>query len=468
MRGLTSRLLPASMAGRMIGILVVSFAALLAVLTIAEQQQSSDIYATAADAQTASRIQRVADVLSRIRPEQVAEHLRAESLCHFGYELSRMPFPDTKTSARTEAAALRLAKRLAVSPEQLRVGRAMLTPNRFGYSKCRPGAIALPAEGLVISLRLADGRWLHAEVHPHEPHFQLTLADRLQRSGLAFLLAAGIAALFVYRLVKPLRALGEGAARFGAGLRVEPIAETGPPDLRRLIAAFNAMQREVTRTIRQRSTTLAALSHDLRTPLTALRVKAELVEDETLKCELIASIRKMEAIATSTIEFLQGESHAEPVKTVDLTSLVESECADFEDLGADVRFAATGPIPCECRPEALSRAVRNLIDNAVKYGGSAEVCVRRAGDRASISIVDTGPGIPQDRLSDVVEPFVRLCDARDSKAGGSGLGLAVVKAVAEGHDGRLTLTPNEPTGLCATIIVPLSADEHPGTSHVGS
>lgn len=461
MRGLTAKLLPASLAGRMIGILVLSFAALLAALTVVEQQQSSDIHTTAADPQTASRIRRVADVLSRIRPDQVSEHLRAESLCHSGYEVSGTPFSGTRTSARTEAIALRLAERLAVSREQLRVGRTVLMQDRFGYSKCRPGAIALPAEGLVISLRLADGQWLHSEIHPHEPHFQLTLTDRLQRSGLVFLLVAGVAALFVYRLATPLRALGEGAARFGAGLRAEPITETGPPDLRKLIAAFNAMQREVTQTVRQRSITLAALSHDLRTPLTALRVKAELVEDETLKSELIASIRKMEAIATSTIEFLQGESYAEPVKTVDLTSLVESECADFEDLGADVRFNAVGPIPCECRPEALSRAVRNLIDNAVKYGGSADVCVRKDGDKAAVSVADTGPGIPQDRLSDVVEPFVRLCEARDSKAGGSGLGLAVVKAVAEGHDGWLTLTSSEPRGLCATIIVPLTAKEHP-------
>ena len=454
-RKMISRLLPASMAGRMIGILALSFAALLAVLTIVEQRRLGDIYLAAADPETTSRIQRMATVLSRIRTGELTDHARAESLCHVGYEVSGAPFPDARRTPQTETIERRLAEQIQVPVDRIRVGLVNLTPEQFGYARCPPGQIDFPVNGLVISLRLAGGQWLHAEIHPHEPHFRMTLQDWFERSALAFLLVASIAALFLYRLTKPLRALGEGAERFGAGLKVEPIAVAGPPDMRRVISAFNAMQRQVTDAVSHWNMTLAALSHDLRTPLTALRVKVEMIDDEKIRAELIASIEKMEAVANSTIEFLHGESLSEPMRDIDLVALVESECADFEDIGAAIAFSGSGPVRCRCRPEALSRAVRNLIDNAVKYAGGALVAVNADDSMARISVADTGPGIAPEMLERAVEPFVRLPEARENGIAGSGLGLAVVKAVAEGHKGDLKLEANAPQGLLATIDFPI-------------
>ena len=432
------------------------FAVLLAVLTVAEQTEPGGLSATAESSQTTARITRLSSVLARIKPGEIEEFVSAESLCHFGYEISDAPYA-ARVDADTEAIATSLAHTLKMEPGAVVVGRATLAQTDFGYGKCPPDVIAFPVEGLVISTRLPDGRWLHAEIHPHEPHFQSTFANRFQRLTLAFVIVAGIAALFMYRLGKPLRLLTEGAIRFGKGLKVESLAEAGPPDLRRTIGAFNAMQQQVTEEVARRTNTLAALSHDLRTPLTALRVKAELVDDENVRADLIQSIRKMEAISASAIEFLQGEARTEPMRVVDLAALAESECADFEEIGATVHFAGEHkPVLCTCRPEAVSRALRNLIDNAVKYGGSASVTVRKMPAAIVLAVSDQGPGIAPDQIGHAIEPFVRLSPARENETGGFGLGLAVAKSVAEGHDGTLVLSPNTPHGLIASITIPSS------------
>ena len=169
---------------------------------------------------------------------------------------------------------------------------------------------------------------------------------------------------------------------------------------------------------------------------------------------LIASIERMERITASALEYLKGESRGEPMRRVDLSALLESECAEFEELGHDVAFVGEHGVQHTCRPEALARAVRNLIDNAVKYGGSARVALRRAPGSVDIVVADNGPGIPQDKLQLATEPFERLSDARDSDRGGFGLGLAIARAIAEGHEGQLTLAKNEPSGLVATIRLP--------------
>lgn len=461
---LLERLLPGSMVGRMIAVLTLSFAALLAVLSAVEQTEGSDVLSAAASADTVGRIQRMSRLLARIRSEELATHVDVESLCHVGYEVSSTPWPGARATPETSVIARDLARELGLSAAQVRVGHAALVREDFGYRKCRPGEMAFPVDGIVISTRLPGGTWFHTEIHPHEAHFQRTFADWFQRSALAFLLIAGVAALSMYRLGRPLRRLTDGALRFGSGLKAEPLPETGPADVRRTISAFNAMQREVIGEIDRRTSTLAALSHDLRTPLTALRVKAELVEDDKARADLIASIVKMETIASSAIEFLKGEARTEPMRLVDLMALIESECADFQEIGAPVVFVGGETVHCACRPDALARAVRNLIDNAIKYGGGAEVSLRRMGNSVGISVADHGPGIPTDQVRQAIEPFVRLSAAREGNKAGFGLGLSVAAAVAKGHDGTLDLAANAPHGLIARISIPLGTTGKAGPS----
>lgn len=218
------------------------------------------------------------------------------------------------------------------------------------------------------------------------------------------------------------------------------------------------MQRQVADEIDRRTQTLAAISHDIRTPLTALRIKAELLSDDKTRRDFISSIERMEKITTSALEFLRGESRGEAMREIDLSALLESECNNFEEIGKPAAFRGGPIVFAVCRPEALARGVRNLIENAVEYGGGAEVCLRSDSDFVEIEVLDRGPGISPAQLARVQQPFVRLSKARDHAGkSGFGLGLAIVKAIAEGHDGTLSLKANQPTGLVATIRLPLRA-----------
>jgi signal transduction histidine kinase len=205
----------------------------------------------------------------------------------------------------------------------------------------------------------------------------------------------------------------------------------------------------------QRTNTLAAIGHDMRSPLTALRVKAELVEDEETRKDLILSIKKMEQITTSALQFLKADAGGEKFKLVDLQSLIDSECADFADRGEDVSFEGTDDVQYACQPEALASAVRNLVENALKYAGHASVHLQKQTHQICIQVSDTGAGIPEHRREESMQAFVRLSSARESSQGGFGLGLALVKAVVKAHGGKLELKSNSPQGLIAILILPL-------------
>lgn len=445
---------PRSMAGQMMLVLAASFTVLLALLTYAELSEHGGVGAWARSDHTVSRLRNLQRVLPHIETTALPSYLAAASRCHEGYAASATPWSGGRETAETRSVATDVARALRMPLNDVRVARARFDRSMFGYGKCPPGEIDFPVEGIVISLKAPTGGWVHAEVHPHEWHVRQTLLTWLQRLAAAFGVVALVAVAFMHRLARPLRRLASASKRFGEGLAVDPVEESGPQDVRRTIVAFNTMQRRVANEVKRRAQTLAALSHDLRTPLTALRVKAELVEDEAVRDDLIASIRKMESVSASAIEFLRGESLSEPHRPVDISALVESECTDFEDLGAPVRFRPSPPLVCDCRPEALARAVRNLIDNAVKHGAGADVAVERKGEFIEICVNDTGPGIAPHLIDRAVEPFVRLSGARGSDAGGFGLGLSVVKAVAEGHGGGLGLSAREPSGLTAVLRIP--------------
>jgi signal transduction histidine kinase len=445
------------MEGQMVAVLALSLFTLFAALMGLEAMQHDTALETAEGAATLDRLERLFPVLERIDAEDVPSFLDVASSCHAGYAVSDEPFAFDGTNAATARLESRIARALGLDAGRVRIGHARLDRDEFAYSKCSGSEIDLPIDGIVVGVRLTSGRWFNAEVHPHEWHFREKLDWMLRATGV-FVLVGAIAIFFMHRVSKPLNSLTAAAQRFGAGLQVSSLEEDGPADLRRAVRAFNTMQRQVTDELARRTNTLAAISHDVRTPLTALRIKAELIDDGGVRRDIVASIDRMEAITASALEFLRGESRSELPRPVNLGALLESECADFEAAGEDVAFVGDAGIRHTCRPEALARALRNLIDNAVKYGGRARVAVRRGvAGVVDISVADDGPGIPDDQRARAVEPFVRLSAARGNDGGGFGLGLAVAKAVAEGHGGELVLAANEPHGLIATIRLPAAA-----------
>lgn len=269
-------------------------------------------------------------------------------------------------------------------------------------------------------------------------------------------LAAVIAvALIAVRLVtRPIQQLAEAADAFGRDLEAPPLAEIGPTETRRAAEAFNRMRDRLRRLIAERSRALAAVSHDLRTPLTRLRLRAELVEDEVLRGQFNADIDDMQAMVEATLDYLRGLRDNEPRQTIDVAALLASLAADEQALGRPVTLAPVAAAPYPGRLSALKRAIANLADNAVKYGGAARLAVAESAAELRIVVEDDGPGIAEADLARVVEPYVRLEASRGRETGGVGLGLAVARDAARLHGGELRLENRPAGGLRATLILP--------------
>jgi signal transduction histidine kinase len=370
-----------------------------------------------------------------------------------GFLVSPGPFPATEITPQTDEVAVRIANGLAIDGADVLVGFAELTEADFAYSKCAESEITLPMTAIVISVRLASGFWLSAEVHPHEWHIAENL-DLLFSYFSVFLLIGAVSVFFMHRMSRPLSRLTQATKRFANGLSVEEIEEDGPPDVRKAIRSFNAMQRQVIDEVARRAQTLAAISHDIRTPLTSLRIKAEMINDISAREDIIRSVKKMESITESALEFLRKDGATEALVQVDLTKLLADECEEFRSCGEDVAFSSSQQVLCDCKPSSLLRAVRNLIENALKYGGNAKVAVQVNEQMVEITVSDTGPGMSDDDMRDAVEPFRRLSAARESDKGGFGLGLAIAESIAQDHGGELILSQNSPSGTVATIRLP--------------
>jgi signal transduction histidine kinase len=256
------------------------------------------------------------------------------------------------------------------------------------------------------------------------------------------------------RLARPLAELRQAAERFDRTAPAAPIAEQGPSDIRRLIAAFNAMRTRISGMLDEKDRMLGAIGHDLRTPLASLRVRTELVEDEGERARMAATIDDMNRTLDDILSLARLGRPSEPEQRVDLPALIDSLVEEFEDLGADVAVEEAPRLAVPMRPNLIKRALRNLIENALKYGERARVRVRAESGAALVEVDDDGPGIPPDQIEHMFQAFTRLESSRSRDTGGSGLGLALARAIVEAHGGTLTLTNREGGGLRATVTLP--------------
>jgi signal transduction histidine kinase len=306
---------------------------------------------------------------------------------------------------------------------------------------------------LLISARLDDGHWLNAGLRVRTPPPPWTLPSLLSL-GLTAAALCAIVALMVRRITEPLARLAAAAERVGRGETVEPIVEEGPLDVRQTTAAFNRMRERMQRFVQDRTRMLAAISHDLRTPITSLRLRAEFVDDEEARQKILETLDEMQRMTEATLVFAREEAAREETRTVDLAALVESLCLDLADMGMDVVFAGPGKTPYACRPVGLKRAVRNLIENAVRYGKRARVRLEPWPDDLEIIIEDDGPGIPAADFERVFAPFVRLEGSRSRETGGIGIGMAIARSIVRGHGGDLALANREEGGLRVSVRLP--------------
>ena len=269
--------------------------------------------------------------------------------------------------------------------------------------------------------------------------------------GLSLVAVLGVSWLFLRRLTRPLTGLARATRAAGHGDRGVRLPETGPRELRDTAAAFNDMQDRISRFDAERMRTIAALGHDLRTPITSLRIRAELL-DEDEAGPMIRTLDEMTVMADGLISYAKGAGDGEAVSPVDLAALLARLVEDRGAIWAGP--GAPGPLTLRGRPVALGRAFGNLVDNALRYGGAARITLDRQGDSARVCIEDDGPGIPPDRLDAMFEPFVRGEDSRSLDTGGAGLGLSIARNIILAHGGRITLANGERGGLCATVLLP--------------
>ncbi len=307
--------------------------------------------------------------------------------------------------------------------------------------------------GLTISVRLADGAWLNAQSALPVSAPLWALPSLISTLIMAAALIV-IVVLTVRRITRPMDNLAAAAGRLGRGESVADVPEEGPLDVRDAIRAFNAMNRRLDRYVRDRTAMLAAISHDLRTPITVLRLRAEFVEDPEARRKILETLDEMQQMAEATLAFAREEATREPTRAVDLAALVDSVCDDLAEMGQDVVFAEAERLPYACRPMALKRAVRNLVENAVAYGQRARVRLVTERNETCIVIDDDGPGIPAEATETVFQPFVRLEESRSPETGGIGLGMAIARSIVRGHGGDIDLENREGGGLRVTLHLP--------------
>jgi len=255
-------------------------------------------------------------------------------------------------------------------------------------------------------------------------------------------------------LARPIEQFTGAAERFGRDPKAAPIAEIGPAELRRAARAFNGMQASVQRFIEDRTQMVAAISHDLRTPITRLRLRAEFVEDEEQRDRMLGDLDQMAEMIEATLAFARDDAASEPRTALDLTSLLESMVDEASDYGHEASYHGPAHRIFQGRPVALRRAFGNLVDNAIKYGGAVEITLGESGDGCHITIADRGPGIAATDRERVFAPFVRLEGSRNRDTGGTGLGLSIARSIIRGHGGEILLDNRPEGGLSVSVTLP--------------
>lgn len=255
-------------------------------------------------------------------------------------------------------------------------------------------------------------------------------------------------------VTRPLSVLAQAADRLGRNLDQPPIPERGPSEVSRAAQAFNQMQARLRDLVRQKAHLLAAVSHDLKTPITRLRLRAEMLDDGELRHKIGRDLDEMESMVSATLDLMRGSGTVEPLQATDLLALVESLQADYEDMGHAIEVQAGRIAPVELRPQAIRRCLANLIDNGLKYARGVRVVVVDDSGRVQVLVEDAGPGIPEEDLERVFEPFYRLEASRNRETGGSGLGLSIARAIAVEHAGSLSLANRPEGGLRASLELP--------------
>jgi len=466
------RLLPQSLFGRLVLVLLGGLAvAQLATAYINLSERGQVLY-QAGGMRLAERIADIGKLLDSLPPVERRRVVAVFNTPALAISLDRLPMaaggesPETDMSlsmfrtvlryALGDAMQVKMIRRESAPDSFQRQGRyplrdmPMMSQHMGGYGMqdFSPGGAFF-----TVQIALRDGTWATFDtfLSPQATAIPVRVALTL----LILLGSVVLLSLVAVRWVTtPLSALATAADQLGADINRPALPETGPIEVRRAARAFNTMQKRLSFFIAERTRILAAMSHDLKTPITRLRLRTEMLDDEALRAKFVKDLDDMQSMVTQTLDFMRDASSVEAMQRIDVMALLESLQTDYQDTGGEITIEGTIASPWRGRPNALRRCLTNLVDNAIRYGARATLSLQDSSERIVIRVLDEGPGLPEDQLEKAFEPFFRGESSRSRETGGTGLGLGIARNIARAHGGELSLHNRPEGGLEATLTLP--------------
>ena len=468
------RLLPRGLFGRLVLILLCGFVFAQLVTVYLNLSERDQLLYRASGMQMAQRIADVSKLLDSVSPGDRRRIVSTFNAPPLAISLDRPPMAPDRAPP---AADIRLSMFATVlgyalgEGMQVLVVKAAEVPARY-RQRAQRTAPGMP----MMQHPTTDGAM--QMMHPESVFFEVQVALRdgavVTFESLVSPEAAGMPLRFALTLLVllatvvalslvavrwvtgPLSALATAAEKLGEDINRPPLPETGPLEARRAARAFNTMQGRLSRFIADRTRIFTAMSHDLKTPITRLRLRTELLDDEALRTKFSKDLEEMEAMVAHTLDFMRDASASERVQRVDFMALLESLQTDYQDTGNAVEIEGRIERPYSGRPLTLRRCLTNLVDNAIRYGKRATLRAEEGADRVTIRVLDEGPGISEQDLEHAFEPFVRGESSRSRETGGTGLGLGIARNIARTHGGDLILKNRPGGGLEAILRLPRS------------
>ncbi|MCG6942201.1 MAG: HAMP domain-containing protein [Thiohalocapsa sp.] len=455
------RLLPKSLFGRLTLVLITGLGATVLLSAGVHMHDRGRVLYAAIHGDVIERTVDAVQLLNALAPAERRRLVPLLNSAQARVGLADVPLavpPADAASAGAELVRRQLREQLGadVGLRVALVGYVMTTPmpgQALPETGEQASATHAMARRFIVQVQLHDGGWVWFERRIPQELFHWPLQLLL----MLVILLAGVTALSLLAvrwIVRPLDRLREAADALGRDIHRPPLEETGPLEVVETARAFNTMQRRISRFVEDRARILAAVSHDLKTPLTRIRLRADLLEDEVLGAKIRRDLDDMQRMVDATLDFMRGTESREETRPLDLMALLESLCDDAAEAGQQVVLRGRVVTPYHGRPLALKRCIGNLLDNALRYGGSAEVSVRDSDKGVTLSVADQGPGIPEGAMGKVFEPFFRLEASRARRSGGTGLGLGIARNIARAHGGDLVLKHRPGGGLIAELRLP--------------
>lgn len=448
---------PRSLFGRLIIVFLVGLLVAQGVSLMIVLQDRGEFLSRTSGVQSVRRIADTVilfDTASMSERERLIKLLSSPSMrIVISPELTRMPssraFRDKNDSPQVVLFTTILQRILGREREMRLVVLDPQQGERIGHHRDRLHS------SIYAQIRLLDGHWVvfDSQLQPEA----WTWPYRALLSALVLIAAVVLLAVFGVRWVtRPLKNFAVAATELGKNINRPPLAETGPLEVIQASRALNGMQTRLSRYLDDRTRILAAMSHDLKTPITRMRLRAELLDDEKIREKFTCDLSELEAMVTGTLDFMRGIETSEVMQPLDINALLESIQDDARESGQSIQIIGHTSTPYLCRPQAMKRCLSNLLENAIKYGSSAQVQVMQLPASLHIVISDQGPGVPADKLERLFDPFYRLESSRNRDHGGTGLGLTIARSIAEQHGGTLTLKNGFSLGLECHLDLPIS------------